>query len=156
MVGRASRSLGYSDPPQPTASPDHAPSSRSACPTRSARPGLPANPVHPGHPRDWSGAAAGQPLTLLHFNDFHGQLEPYPNPETGKNSGGIARLAGLIEAIRAEDPQRPLLLLFAGDQLQGSIRLTRRVGRPDEPSAKDPRLGCKPARRSHFPPAPKG
>ena len=101
-------------------------------------------------------AAAGQPLTLLHFNDFHGQLEPYPNPETGKNSGGIARLAGLIEAIRAEDPQRPLLLLFAGDQLQGSIRLTRRVGRPDEPSAKDPRLGCKPARRSHFPPAPKG
>ena len=87
------------------------------------------------------GAAAGQPLTLLHFNDFHGQLEPYPNPETGKNSGGIARLAGLIEAIRAEDPRRPLLLLFAGDLLQGSIRLTRRAGRPDEPSAKDPRLG---------------
>lgn len=33
------------------------------------------------------GTAAGQPLTLLHFNDFHGQLEPYPNPETGKTWG---------------------------------------------------------------------
>ena len=76
-------------------------------------------------------AAAGQPLTLLHFNDFHGQLEPYPNPETGKHSGGIARLAGLIEAIHAEDPWRPLLLLFAGDLLQGTTTSTLYLGRPD-------------------------
>jgi 2',3'-cyclic-nucleotide 2'-phosphodiesterase (5'-nucleotidase family) len=32
-------------------------------------------------------AAAGQPLTLLHFNDFHGQLEPYADQESGKVLG---------------------------------------------------------------------
>ena len=77
------------------------------------------------------GAAASQPLTLLHFNDFHGQLEPYPDRDTGKPIGGIARLAGLVEAIRAEDPRRPVLLLFAGDLLQGTTTSTLYLGRPD-------------------------
>lgn len=45
--------------------------------------------------------------------------------------GVIARLAGLVEAIRAEDPQRPLLLLFAGDLLQGTTTSTLYQGRPD-------------------------
>ena len=76
-------------------------------------------------------AAAGQPLTLLHFNDFHGQLEPYEDKETGKVLGGIARLAGLVAAIHAEDPPRPVLLLFAGDLLQGTTTSTLYLGRPD-------------------------
>jgi 5'-nucleotidase/UDP-sugar diphosphatase len=76
-------------------------------------------------------AAAGQPLTLLHFNDFHGQLEPYADQESGKVLGGIARLAGLVEAIRAEDPKRPVLILFAGDLLQGTTTSTLYLGRPD-------------------------
>jgi len=77
------------------------------------------------------GAAAGQPLTLLHFNDFHGQLEPYLDKESGKPLGGIARLAGLVDAIRHEDPQRPVMLLFAGDLLQGTTTSTLFLGRPD-------------------------
>ncbi len=77
------------------------------------------------------GAVAGQPLTLLHFNDFHGQLEPYPDRETGKRIGGIASLAGLVAAIRAEEPRRPVLLLFAGDLLQGTTTSTLYLGRPD-------------------------
>ena len=77
------------------------------------------------------GTAAGQPLTLLHFNDFHGQLEPYQDKDSGKSIGGIARLAGLVAAIRAEDPLRPVLLLFAGDLLQGTTTSTLYLGRPD-------------------------
>lgn len=77
------------------------------------------------------GAMAGQPLTLLHFNDFHGQLEPYLDKSSGKQLGGIARLAGLVEAIRNEDPHRPVMLLFAGDLLQGTTTSTLFLGRPD-------------------------
>lgn len=77
-----------------------------------------------------AGCAAPR-LTLLHFNDFHGQLESYEAPDTHQPVGGIARLAGLLEQIRAEDPKRPVLLLFAGDLLQGSMTSTLFLGRPD-------------------------
>jgi len=63
----------------------------------------------------------GQGLTLLHFNDFHGQIEPYPDPRTQAEVGGIARLATAVAAVRAEDPDRPVILLFAGDLLQGTV-----------------------------------
>ena len=76
-------------------------------------------------------AMAGQPLTLLHFNDFHGQLEPYEEKGGGAKVGGIARIAGLVAAIRNEEPKRPVLLLFAGDMLQGTTTSTLYLGRPD-------------------------
>ena len=76
-------------------------------------------------------AGEGLALTILHFNDFHGQLDPVSDPTTGRRLGGIARLAGLVGAIRAEDPARPVLLLFAGDLLQGSVTSTVFLGLPD-------------------------
>lgn len=83
------------------------------------------------------GAAVGDalPLTILHFNDLHGQLDPVAGPEGAPDDaqrlGGIARLAGLVRAIRAEDPSRPVILLFAGDLLQGTVTSTVFLGRPD-------------------------
>jgi len=73
----------------------------------------------------------GQHLTLLHFNDFHGQLEPYTDPETHTSVGGIARLAAAVEKVRAEDPGRALLLLFSGDLLQGTVTSSLFLGIPD-------------------------
>jgi 5'-nucleotidase/UDP-sugar diphosphatase len=71
------------------------------------------------------------PLTILHFNDLHGQLDPVSDGKTGRRLGGIARLAGLVRTIRAEDPGRPVLLLFAGDLLQGTVTSTVFLGLPD-------------------------
>ncbi len=77
-----------------------------------------------------SGAAA-RPLTILHFNDFHGHLEPVTDAATGETLGGIARLAGAIAAVRAEEPKRPVLVLFGGDLLQGTVTSTVFLGLPD-------------------------
>jgi 2',3'-cyclic-nucleotide 2'-phosphodiesterase (5'-nucleotidase family) len=73
----------------------------------------------------------GQRLTLLHFNDFHGQLQPYVDPEMAASVGGIARLSTTIERVRGEDPKRPVLLLFGGDLLQGTVTSTLFLGVPD-------------------------
>jgi 2',3'-cyclic-nucleotide 2'-phosphodiesterase (5'-nucleotidase family) len=76
-------------------------------------------------------AAEPLPLTILHFNDFHGQLEPMEDRATGRALGGVARLAGAIAAVRAEEPRRPVLVLFAGDLLQGTVTSTVFLGLPD-------------------------
>jgi 2',3'-cyclic-nucleotide 2'-phosphodiesterase (5'-nucleotidase family) len=73
----------------------------------------------------------GDRLTLLHFNDFHGQLEPYTDADGKSGVGGIARLARAVEMIRGEDPGRPVLLLFAGDLLQGTVTSSLFLGIPD-------------------------
>jgi 5'-nucleotidase / UDP-sugar diphosphatase len=79
----------------------------------------------------WAACIEGQGLALLHFNDFHGQLEPYPDPQTQAEVGGIARLAAAVAAVRAEDPARPVVLLFAGDLLQGTVTSSLFLGIPD-------------------------
>ncbi len=80
----------------------------------------------------FSPAMAGEGrLTILHFNDFHGQLAPYTESDGGIKSGGIARLAATVQAVRAEDPSRPVLLMFAGDILQGTMLSTLFHGVPD-------------------------
>jgi len=78
-------------------------------------------------------ARAGEPLplTILHFNDLHGQLEPLEDRALGKTLGGVARLAGAVRAIRAEDPGRPVIVLFGGDLLQGTVTSTVFLGLPD-------------------------
>jgi 5'-nucleotidase/UDP-sugar diphosphatase len=67
-------------------------------------------------------AWAGQPFTILFFNDFHGHLEPFEVPGTEGEVGGLARLAGLADAVRAgnEAAGVPTFLLIAGDMLQGT------------------------------------
>lgn len=58
-------------------------------------------------------------LTVLHTNDVHSYIDPFP-PDHPKNpnKGGVARRAALIESIRAENPNT--LLLDAGDIFQGT------------------------------------
>jgi 5'-nucleotidase len=58
-------------------------------------------------------------LTILHTNDVHSHIDPFPNNDPrNPNMGGIARRAALIENIRQENPN--VLLLDAGDIFQGT------------------------------------
>lgn len=58
-------------------------------------------------------------LTVLHTNDVHSYIDPFP-PDHPKNpnKGGVARRAALIDSIRKENPN--VLLLDAGDIFQGT------------------------------------
>ncbi|MFP4250526.1 MAG: bifunctional metallophosphatase/5'-nucleotidase [Armatimonadota bacterium] len=67
-----------------------------------------------------SGAwASPQSVTILHFNDFHGNVL---TPEGEEDLGGLARIAGMIEQVRAENDAAgsETLVLIAGDILQGT------------------------------------
>jgi 5'-nucleotidase len=58
-------------------------------------------------------------LTILHTNDVHSYIDPFPeNHPKNPNMGGVARRAALIEQIRKENSN--LLLLDAGDIFQGT------------------------------------
>lgn len=58
-------------------------------------------------------------ITILHTNDVHSHIEPFPdNHYKTPNKGGIARRATLVEDIRKENPNT--LLLDAGDMFQGT------------------------------------
>jgi len=58
-------------------------------------------------------------LTVLHTNDVHSYIDPFPpNHPKSPNMGGVARRAALIETIRKENPN--VLLLDAGDIFQGT------------------------------------
>lgn len=58
-------------------------------------------------------------LTILHTNDVHSYIEPFPaNHPKNPNMGGVARRSTLIEQIRRENPN--VLLLDAGDIFQGT------------------------------------
>ena len=58
-------------------------------------------------------------LTILHTNDTHSQIEPFPlnHPKT-PNMGGVARRAAIVEQIRKVEDN--VLLLDAGDIFQGT------------------------------------
>ncbi len=59
------------------------------------------------------------PLTILHTNDVHSRIEPFPmDGSRFQGLGGVARRATLVERIRRE--QRNVLLLDAGDMVQGT------------------------------------
>ncbi|NLP58207.1 bifunctional UDP-sugar hydrolase/5'-nucleotidase [Lutibacter sp. B1] len=58
-------------------------------------------------------------ITILHTNDVHSHIEPFPiNDSRYPNQGGVARRATLVESIRKENPNT--LLLDAGDIFQGT------------------------------------
>ncbi|MGY4538952.1 5'-nucleotidase [Mucilaginibacter sp. UYNi724] len=58
-------------------------------------------------------------ITILHTNDVHSRIEPFPmNGSRNQGLGGVARRAALINKIRAE--QKNVLLLDAGDIFQGT------------------------------------
>jgi 5'-nucleotidase len=58
-------------------------------------------------------------ITILHTNDWHSRIEPFP-PQSGKfaGQGGAAARAAIIERIRKE--QKHVILLDAGDIFQGT------------------------------------
>lgn len=62
------------------------------------------------------------PLTILHTNDFHGNLEP-----AGSNPG-MARMAAVIKTARKEVSNS--ILLDAGDEMQGSLLSNLKKGEP--------------------------
>ena len=76
---------------------------------------------------------AGQYATILHFNDFHGHLQPTPPDENGHSTEGLARLAGMVEQTRAWNKGHhvPTLLLEGGDMLQGTPLSMIYHGEPD-------------------------
>ena len=73
-----------------------------------------------------AGAAQAAPLkkaplrlTVLHTNDMHSRIEPFPSTDRQwPGLGGMARRAALIQEIRAAEPN--VLLLDAGDVFQGT------------------------------------
>ena len=74
-------------------------------------------------------AFSPQRLTILHTNDTHSRLDPFPM-DGGRNQGmgGVAARAELIRQIRLEPPQ--VLLLDAGDIFQGTPYFNLYKGEP--------------------------
>lgn len=69
-------------------------------------------------------------LTILHTNDVHSRLDPFPM-DGSKNAGmgGVAARAALIEKIRKQVPN--VLLLDAGDIFQGTPYFNLYKGEPE-------------------------
>ncbi|RYY94504.1 MAG: twin-arginine translocation signal domain-containing protein, partial [Chitinophagaceae bacterium] len=63
--------------------------------------------------------AAPKRLTILHTNDTHSRIDPFPM-DGGRNQGlgGVAARSALIKEIRAQEEH--VLLLDAGDIFQGT------------------------------------
>ena len=61
----------------------------------------------------------GKHITILHTNDVHSHIDPFPeNHPRFPGMGGLARRAALIESVRDENPNT--LLVDAGDIFQGT------------------------------------
>lgn len=73
---------------------------------------------------------AAQRLVILHTNDVHSRLEPFPM-DGGRNQGlgGVAARAKLIKDIRSQEEH--VLLLDAGDIFQGTPYFNLYKGEPE-------------------------
>jgi 2',3'-cyclic-nucleotide 2'-phosphodiesterase/3'-nucleotidase/5'-nucleotidase len=69
-------------------------------------------------------ADPGITFTILHTNDFHGQLEA-----SGSNPG-MARVAAVVNDIRSTVGPNNVLLVDAGDEMQGSLLSNLQKGAP--------------------------
>jgi 2',3'-cyclic-nucleotide 2'-phosphodiesterase (5'-nucleotidase family) len=73
-------------------------------------------------------------LTILYLNDLHGHLESFKkNPEDQTETGGMARIAGIVDQVRREVEAKGghVVLLYAGDVLQGTPMSLVFKGEPD-------------------------
>jgi 5'-nucleotidase len=69
-------------------------------------------------------------LTILHTNDVHSRLDPFPmDGSRNAGKGGVARRATLIRTIRQE--QKNVLLFDAGDIFQGTPYFNLYKGEPE-------------------------
>lgn len=70
------------------------------------------------------------PLTILHTNDWHSRIEPFPkNDPNFPGLGGAEVRAAVIDKIRQE--QKQVLLLDAGDMFQGTPYFNIYGGEPE-------------------------
>ncbi len=73
---------------------------------------------------------AAQSLVILHTNDVHSRLEPFPmDGSRNQGLGGVAARAKLIEDIRSKEEH--VLLLDAGDIFQGTPYFNLYKGEPE-------------------------
>ena len=72
-----------------------------------------------GIPNDLLAAAGQTKITILHTNDTHSRIDPFPisDPKFG-GMGGVARRMQLINKIRSEE--KNVLLFDSGDIFQGT------------------------------------
>ncbi len=67
-------------------------------------------------------AAAGPAaFTILHTNDFHGQLEASNTDPNKASNPGMARTANVVNAVRTAKGAANVLLVDGGDEMQGSL-----------------------------------
>ena len=72
-----------------------------------------------GNTLDFNGLKNSSKITILHTNDQHSRIEPFPeNDSRNGNKGGFARRATLIQEIRNQE--KNVLLLDSGDVFQGT------------------------------------
>lgn len=83
-----------------------------------------------GFPFESLAEEALKKITILHTNDTHSRMEPFPL-DGGKyeGQGGVAERAALIAKIRAEEEH--VLLLDAGDIFQGTPYFNLYKGEPE-------------------------
>ena len=75
-------------------------------------------------------SAPSTKLTILHTNDVHSRLDPFPMDGTrNAGMGGIAARAAIISKIRAQEAN--VLLLDAGDIFQGTPYFNIFKGEPE-------------------------
>jgi len=75
-------------------------------------------------------AASTRRVTILHTNDVHSRLDPFPmDGSRNQGLGGVAARAALIQEIRNENEQ--VLLLDAGDIFQGTPYFNLYKGEPE-------------------------
>ena len=76
------------------------------------------------------GRSKSDHITILHTNDVHSRIDPFPLNDTKfPGMGGFARRAALIEKIRKEEEH--VLLLDAGDIFQGTPYFNLFSGKPE-------------------------
>jgi 5'-nucleotidase len=68
-------------------------------------------------------------ITILHTNDQHSRLEPFPKNDRLAGRGGVVNRARILSKIRAEEPN--ILLFDAGDIFQGTPYFNFYKGRPE-------------------------
>lgn len=91
----------------------------------SVAPDILAGPIQAG-----SGLLKSTTLTILHTNDVHSRLDPFPmDGSRNAGKGGVARRATLIHQIRQE--QKNVLLFDAGDIFQGTPYFNLYKGEPE-------------------------
>lgn len=79
---------------------------------------------------EWNAEANLHRLTILHTNDVHSRLDPFPmDGSRNAGMGGVAARAELIRKIRGEGQQ--VLLLDAGDIFQGTPYFNFYKGEPE-------------------------